>query len=82
MRHEIKVLKHHGDSGISTLAAFVDRPAIRFINRRFILGIKKPTQHLLKQVIGRALAVFIKRPQADYQIGAELMICPWIFLCQ
>jgi hypothetical protein len=35
------------------------------------LQIKKPVQHLLKRV-SPALAEFITRPQAEYQIGAQL----------
>ncbi|MFP8870392.1 MAG: hypothetical protein VCB43_02500 [Myxococcota bacterium] len=68
--------REHDDA----LAAFVDRPASCRSNRRFELfelEIQKSRSARPERVMGRnflitALAAFIKRPQADTQIGAEL----------
>jgi hypothetical protein len=77
----LQLLVHHCDShteaGNTTnaLAAFLSRPASCYLNRRFTPGNKKPTSALPTRVIiyHHALAKFIKRLQAEYQIGAVVI---------
>ena len=65
----LKLLQKRSDA----LAAFISRPASCQLTRRHTflrIKNKKPVEHTQLKRVSHALAAFITRPQADYQIGA------------